>query len=138
MSNSQNAAGQDQRVEPSSAPGVIDWNSLRELAAAFGPAAPEQIAECIGLFRDSASDLLRQVANALDGPDVANAAAPAHALIGSAGMLGARRLATAARHIQVAAQNTAPVVELRLLLCRAAAELAYVEDALDHLPPDLR
>jgi len=138
MSNTQNAADQDHSVDSAGGPGVVDWTSLRELAAAFGPAAPTHIAECIGLFRDSAPDLLRQVAAALDGPDIRAAAAPAHALIGAAGMLGARRLATAAQRIQTAAKNTAPVVELRLLLRRAAAELTHVEDALDHLPADLR
>ena len=138
MSNAQRAADQatDQDVGSVTGTGVIDWLPLQEMAAHLGEDAPLRIQELIGTFSDSAPDLIRQIAAALDSPALGSAEEPAHALRGSSLCMGADRLAAAAGRIERGVKNGRPVVEMRLLLRRAAAEMSYVEDALEHLPEE--
>lgn len=89
---------------PPGAP-VLDPVPVQRLAETLGEQGPALVAELLGVFAEDAPTQLAGLRRALDCADVDAARRAAHSLKSTAAMLGAVRLAAAARAVESSAET---------------------------------
>ena len=89
----------DERTGASPGP-ELDANTVRDLLDTLGPNAPLALARVTASFLQSSSENLAALAQAARNQDAIGLRAAAHSLKGSAGMLGATRVAALCRQLE--------------------------------------
>ena len=115
----------DERAETSPAP-KLDATIVRDLFDTLGPNAPRALARVVTSFLQSSSENLAALAQAARNHDAIGLRAAAHSLKGSAGMLGAARVAALCRQLEVSGA-AAPEELNDLTRARDAAVTAWRE-----------
>ena len=114
----------------------IDPRALRKLIGLEGDAGRDLLDELIDLFADNAPARIRTLREACAGGDDATATRVAHTLKGSAGTLGAFRLAALAGDLEAASasggasQSAAEVERVAAAIDKAVAKMRLVREEL--------
>jgi PAS domain S-box-containing protein len=116
-------------VESSPPNEVLDLNVINGLRELREPGQPDPLAELIGVFLRDVRPRLGRIEDALAQQDGTTAAGAAHTLKGSAGNLGARKLALLCGRIEKHAK-AGELAEAATLLEAAKSEFAEVEQRL--------
>lgn len=114
--------------EPAADIPVLDRNTLDSIRGLGQPGAPDPVAELCALFFEDMEGRLTRIRRAMGAGDRAEVARQAHAMKGTAGNLGARRMYQAARRLEAQARGGEPAGELAAEL---SLELERFREVID-------